>query len=61
MKAIKTTQLNDYFHVETPFAEYAWDMARGGILVYVKELHSDAVLIDARKGGPAPDMVISID
>ena len=39
--------------------EAAWDLARGGILVYLRDRRSRATLLDARHKGPAPDVIVA--
>ena len=38
--------------------EIAWDMDRGGTLVYLHDRRSQVTLLDARAGGPAPDVLV---
>ncbi len=37
----------------------AWDLTRGGILVYLHDRRSRTTLLDARQGGPSPDIIVA--
>ena len=39
--------------------ELEWDLARGGILVFCRDRRSRTTFLDARKRGPAPDIIVS--
>jgi hypothetical protein len=42
-----------------PAYEAAWDLARGAVLVYLHDRRSRVTLLDARAGGPAPDLLVA--
>ncbi len=39
--------------------EIAWDLKRGGTLVYLHDRRTQTTLLDARRRGPAPDLVVA--
>jgi glycosidase len=41
-----------------PAYEMAWDLDRGGTLVYLRDRRSQMTLLDARAGGPAPELIV---
>lgn len=41
-----------------PMMKVMWDLAQGGRMVFLEDLRSDVVLLDARDGGPGPDMIV---
>lgn len=36
----------------------AWDLERGGTLVYLRDRRTRTTLLDARRGGPGPDLIV---
>ena len=42
-----------------PCLEVIWELAHGGRMVYLKDRRNGVVLLDARAGGPGPDLLIA--
>lgn len=57
---MNVTHEGNVVRAEHPAAVLCWDLARGGVLVYLHNRRSDVTLIDARGGGPGPDLVFSV-
>jgi hypothetical protein len=41
-----------------PLMTLVWDLARGGTLVYLADRRTGVTLLDARAGGPSPDVIV---
>ncbi|HOF87011.1 MAG TPA: DUF3459 domain-containing protein [Armatimonadota bacterium] len=42
-----------------PMMTLSWDLARGGRLAYLHDRRADVALLDARAGGPGPDLLVA--
>ncbi len=53
-----STRRGSLLTVRHPAYEIAWDLKRGGTLVYLHDFRSRTTLLDARKRGPAPELIV---
>ena len=51
--------LDSLVHASHPAYAITWDLARGGTLVYLHDRRNQTTLLDARQGGPCPDVIVS--
>lgn len=42
-----------------PLMKIIWDLAQGGRMIFLEDRRSGIVLLDARTGGPAPDLLVA--
>ena len=49
----------DLLQASHPAYEMSWDLTRGGALVYLHDRRSRTTLLDARQGGPSPDIIVA--
>ncbi len=52
-------QSDDTLILRHPSYQAIWDLARGGVLVYLEDLCTAVTLLDARQGGPSPDLIVA--
>ena len=56
---LSVTRRGRWVRAQHPAYEAVWDLARGGTLVYLRDRRSRCTLLDARRGGPGPDLVVA--
>src|SRR5687768_13605467 len=60
MASLQIIHAGDVVEACNNFYEAHWDLARGGVLTLLRETQSGTTILDARSGGPLPDLLVSI-